>query len=365
MGLLAKRPQQDQREESKDLFLDFSCMTSLYNDYLPAEWNRQRMIQLTWPHEHTDWAPMLEEAEECFTRIVVEIARRERVLIVVPCPERVQCRLTAAGADMSNVGFFACDTNDTWARDHAFITMLCEGKPRLMDFRFNGWGKKFPAELDNVVNRKMYDAQLVEGSYENRLDFVLEGGSIESDGAGTLLTTVCCLTAPNRNRMSQAELERYLLSAFNLQRVLWLHHGHLTGDDTDGHIDTLARFCPGNAITYVQCLNPDDEEYGELHRMEEEIKTFRTLDGAPYRLFPLPIPDPVYHDGERLPATYANFLIMNGAVLYPTYASPELDKKAGTILAQIFPGREIVGIDCRALIKQHGSLHCVTMQYPL
>ena len=154
-------------------------------------------------------------------------------------------------------------------------------------------------------------------------------------------------------------------SVFHLQRVLWLDHGYLAGDDTDSHIDTLARFCPADTIAYVQCKDADDEHYEELHRMEEQLTTFRTLKGEPYRLLALPMADKIEEEGERLPATYANFLILNDAVLYPTYRQPENDARAGEVLREAFPGYEIIGIDCRALIKQHGSLHCVTMQYPV
>lgn len=344
--------------------IDFSRMTSIVNDYLPAEWHRQRMVQLTWPHRHTDWASMLTEVEECFTRIAAEVTRSEPLLIVAPDIEAVRARIEQE-VNMQQVTFVKCDTNDTWARDHAFITLMSEGVPRLMDFCFNGWGEKFPATLDNAINRHIFDAGVVKGHYESHLDFVLEGGSIESDGAGTLLTTTCCLTAPHRNDMDKGALEQKFKSLFHLQQVLWLDHGSLIGDDTDGHIDTLARFCDTETIAYVQCTDPADEQYSELHAMEEQLATFTTVGGKPYRLIPLPLPAPIYHEGERLPATYANFLILNDALLYPTYGQPEADAEAGRRLALAFPHRRVTGVDCRPLIKQHGSLHCVTMQYPL
>lgn len=225
---------------------------------------------------------------------------------------------------------------------------------------------KFASDKDNLITRRLVDANALHGRYVNCLGFVLEGGSIESDGKGTLLTTSECLLSPNRNgQMTQKEIETYLRNTFHLQQVLWLDHGYLAGDDTDSHIDTLARLCPNDTIVYVQCTDITDEHYEALRLMEEQLKTFRTLKGEPYRLLPLPMANAIIEDGERLPATYANFLILNEAVLYPTYNQPDNDRRAAEVLQQAFPDYEIVGIDCRALICQHGSLHCVTMQYPI
>lgn len=334
--------------------------------FMPAEWHKQQMVQLTWPHENTDWSYMLDEVEECFVELAKAICVRERLLIVAPDTDKVRNRLEKTGACMSNITFFKCDTNDTWARDHAFITILGDKVPHYVDFCFNGWGRKFEASLDNAINGKLYDAGIVKGEYEDCTEFVLEGGSIESDGKGTLLTTSQCLLAPHRNQpMGREEIERCLKNMLHVERVLWLDHGNLIGDDTDGHVDTVARLAPNDTIVYMQCQDKDDEQYADLHAMEEQIRELRTADGNPYRMLALPSPAPIHdEDGERLPATYANFLIMNSTVLYPTYAQPDNDRLAAEVLSKAFPGYEIVGIDCRALIKQHGSLHCVTMQYP-
>lgn len=333
---------------------------------MPAEWHEQQFVQLTWPHEKSDWAYILEEVECCFIEIAKAISCRERLLVVTPDKAKTTETLREAGATMSNIVVFACETNDTWARDHGFITLLGDEKPHYLDFCFNGWGKKFESSLDNAINKKIYDAGIVKGVYENMLEWVLEGGSIESDGKGTILTTSQCLMAPNRNNMLQYNLEGALCSLLRSKRVLWLDYGNLIGDDTDGHIDTIARFAPNDTIVYMQGNENDDEQYYDLKMMEHQLATFRTDKGEPYRLLALPSPKPIYdEDGMRLPATYANFLIMNGAILYPTYAQPENDSIAAGVLKEAFPGYDIVGIDCRALIKQHGSLHCVTMQYPL
>lgn len=331
---------------------------------LPAEWAPQSGVQLTWPHAGTDWAYMLDEVQACFLRIAREIAARQRLLIAAPDPDDVK-RQIAGTVRMDNVRLVQCPTNDTWARDHGAITLLCDGQPRLLDFKFNGWGLKFAADKDNLITRRLVEAGALHGAYENRLGFVLEGGSIESDGCGTLLTTSECLLSPNRNgQMTQTEIDAYLRRTFGVRQVLWLDHGYLAGDDTDSHIDTLARLCPQDTIAYVKCTDPQDEHYEALGRMEAQLRAFRTPGGEPYRLLALPMADAVVEDGERLPATYANFLVLNTAVLYPTYDQPHNDRRAAGVLAQAFPGREVVGLDCRALIRQHGSLHCVTMQYP-
>ena len=295
------------------------------------------MVQLTWPHKDTDWAPILSEITAVYEEMAREIRKREPLLIV---------------DDILH--------NDTWARDHGFITVEEDSVLFLLDFCFNGWGEKFEATLDNQINRHLYEQGLVKGTYEDHLDFVLEGGSIESDGKGTIFTTSCCLMAPHRNQpLSQQEIEDKLKAYLGAERIVWLNHGSLLGDDTDGHIDTLVRICPNDTLLYIGW----DEQHPDLAEMEKELQALRTLDGRPYRLLKLPLPRPIYDGEDRLPATYANYLVINGAVLVPTYNQPDLDTEAMRIIGEAFPDREIVGIDCRAVIKQHGSLHCCTMQY--
>ena len=323
---------------------------------LPAEWEPHWGVQLTWPHAKTDWAPILEEITATYEEMAREIRKREELLIVAPCERNPP--LT------SHFSLFT--SNDTWARDHGFISLIDDqGHCRLLDFCFNGWGEKFPASKDNALNRQLYDQGALKGEYVDCLDFVLEGGSIESDGRGTIFTTTGCLLAPHRNQpMTKAEIEVRLKKELYAQRILWIDHGNLTGDDTDGHIDTLVRICPNDILLYVGCDDPADEQYAELKLMEEQLKTFHTLAGKPYHLLKLPMPRAIYDENYRLPATYANFLVINGAVLCPTYAQPDLDAEALRLIGEAFPDREIVPIDCRSIIKQHGSLHCCTMQYP-
>ena len=306
---------------------------------LSAEWEEQEFVQLTWPHEKTDWAPMLDEITATYIEMAQAISKYEKLLIVAPDVEKVK-RLLAehlTTQQMSNVVYHQCPTNDTWARDHAFLT-LSDGT--LLDFCFNGWGKKFEASLDNAINRSLYSSLFTEKNsslftlnsslYESHLDFVLEGGSIESDGKGTIYTTRCCLLAPHRNQpLTEQQIEQELKRRLRADRIVWLDDEPLPGDDTDGHIDTLARILPD----------------GTLLRM--------------------PLPDPIYdEDGTQLPATYANYLIINGAVLVPTYGQPENDRRAIERIQEAFPDREMIPIDSRSIIRQHGSIHCCTMQYP-
>ena len=344
-------------------------MKKLYRR-MPAEWEPQSMVQLTWPHQGTDWAPILSEITAVYEEMAREILKREDLLIIAPegvKPSIVNCQLSTV------------NSNDTWARDHGFITVVEGSALHLLDFCFNGWGAKFEAALDNQINRHLYEQGAVKGTYEDHLDFVLEGGSIESDGKGTVFTTTCCLMAAHRNQpLTQQQIEDRLKQWLGAERIVWLNHGSLIGDDTDGHIDTLVRICPNDTLLYTG----GDEDHPDLALMEQELKDLRTLDGQPYRLLKLPLPRPIYgplqtsprggfppssegsgEGHDRLPATYANYLVINGAVLVPTYNQPDLDAEALRTIGEAFPDREIVGIDCRAVILQHGSLHCCTMQY--
>ena len=339
-------------------------MNTNSNIVLPAEWHPQSAVQLTWPHSATDWQADLEEVVRCFQRIAYEIGSRQPLIIACHNVDEVWEQLEHESIDQVNL--FQISTNDTWARDHSGITVLEAGNPVLLDFQFNGWGLKFPANLDNQITRQLYAQGAFSGiDYRNVKQFVLEGGSIESDGRGTLLTTEACLLSANRNdSLTKDEIELFLKETFGLQRVLWLRHGYLAGDDTDSHVDTLARFCDVETVAYVQCTNSADEHYEALRRMEEELQAFRTTEGQPYRLIPLPMAEAVRdEDGNCLPATYANFLVINEAVLLPIYGTAQ-DAVAKAQLQTAFPNREVVGVDCQALIRQHGSLHCVTMQYP-
>lgn len=322
---------------------------------------------LTWPHARGDWALRLATVEPVFVAIARAVAVHERVL--VSCYDaahrtHVENALRAGGVDLARVKLYVADSNDTWARDHGPLTVTHEGRARLLDFRFNGWGGKYAAALDNTLTQRLHAQGAFTAPLEP-IDLVLEGGSVEVDGAGTLLTTSRCLLSPARNsKLDRAQIETRLQELLGVNRILWLEHGYLAGDDTDSHIDTLARLCDVNTIAYVACDDPQDEHFTELQAMAQELAAFRTAAGEPYRLVPLPWPRArLNEDGERLPATYANFLIVNNAVLMPTYDDPA-DAVACERIAACFPGRAIVPVPCLPLIYQFGSLHCVTMQLP-
>ena len=332
---------------------------------LPAEWEPHGAVMLSWPHKDTDWAPVLDEAIDCFVEIAKAIAREETLIVVAPDVEEPR-RVLDCEKLPNRILYLTVPTNDTWARDFGPITVERDGNPVICDFKFNGWGLKFPADKDNLITRAMCNTGLLRGRYSNELSFVLEGGSIESDGQGTLMTTSQCLLSPNRNgAMSRDEIEEYLKSRFGLDRVLWLDYGALEGDDTDSHIDTLARLTPNDTILYVGTDDVTDSHYDELNKMKLQLQSFVTASGQPYNLIELPLPDAVYdEEGNRLPATYANFLIMNHSILMPVYRQPQKDELAAQIIKIAFPDHQVVKIDCSVLIKQHGSLHCVTMQVP-
>ncbi|MET0105479.1 MAG: agmatine deiminase family protein [Sedimenticola sp.] len=334
----------------------------------PAEWEAQDGVMLTWPHGLGDWAPYLAEVEPVFVEIAREIARRERLLVV--CSDQVhrahiQALLQAECIAMERVQFALAPSNDTWARDHGPITVLQDGVPWLCDFTFDGWGGKYPAELDNRITPSLQRQGLFAEPGMDSIELVLEGGGIETDGEGTLLLTSRCLLSEARNPgITREAMEAALGRWLGIERFLWLEHGGLAGDDTDGHIDTLARFCDPGTIAYQACSDVNDSNHAALQRMEAELQGLKTAHGEPYRLVALPSPAPLLNaGGDQLPASYANFLIINGAVLVPTYGDPA-DAVVLEKLADCFPGREMVGIDCRPLVLQYGSLHCVTMQLP-
>lgn len=350
----------------------------MYNDtqsdyVLPAEWHRQTCVQLTWPHEDTDWAPYLDDITCTFVQIAKAVASYESLVVAARHPDEVRQLLAdSLNADqMRCVRIVECDNDDTWARDHAFITLVPTGTDaamrqcRLLDFRFNGWGDKFAADKDNLVNLTLYNRHVFGGQRVSCDDFVLEGGSIESDGQGTILTTSMCLMAPHRNQpLTQDEVEGVLKERLCARKVVWIDHGKLIGDDTDGHVDTIVRLCPDNTILYVGCDDESDPQYADFCALERQLQGITNAYGQPFRLMRLPMPRPIYDGADRLPATYANFLILNGAVVVPTYNQDDNDARALSVVAEAFPGYDIVGIDSRTIIRQHGSIHCLTMQYP-
>lgn len=337
---------------------------------LIPEWEEQDLVLVTWPHEDTDWAHILPEIEACYIEMARAILRYEDLLVLTPHPERVE-ELLGVESHPHHLYIMEMESNDTWVRDYgplAFRITSEEGEIKaIADFTFNGWGMKFAAGKDNLMTRCLYLSRAFEADVQvmNRLMLTLEGGGVESDGEGTILSTYGCIYEPNRNPgFDDEELRNLLVEVLGADRLILLENGELEGDDTDGHIDTLARFISPKAIAYVSCQDSSDEHYHALKRMEEELRALRTISGEPYELIALPLPKPIYEsDGHRLPATYANFLFVNGALIVPVYAQ-ESDALVLERLKQALPDREIVGVDCRTLIRQHGSLHCATMQIP-
>jgi len=326
----------------------------------PTEAHRQESVLMALPHAGTDWADDLKAALTPFVRIASSIAYDQPLLLLCDDAEAAKSLF----CDVRNITFVELPYNDTWTRDYGPITVYRNGTRTFLDFTFNGWGGKFESALDDSVTEKLVKMGYLYGEYE-KVDFVLEGGSVESDGKGTLLTTARCLLNPNRNPgFTKEGIEKLLKEKLCVERILWLEHGELEGDDTDAHIDTLARFVDEETIAHVACDDPDDPHYEALRKMREELESFRTPEGKPYRLVPLPLPAPKYDaEGHRLPATYANFLVTNRSVLLPTYDDPQ-DRAMVELFKSLYPGREVIPIRCLKLIEQGGSLHCSTMQIP-
>lgn len=339
---------------------------------LIPEWYPQDAVMLTWPHQATDWRSILPQVEAVYLAICRAILPAQKLVIIAhneAVKSHVKQQLQQANLALEQVHFVVCETNDTWARDHG---PLCLKSPtqlnaqlNVLDCQFTGWGGKYPAEKDNQINRHLCNALLSPHASYQRTDFVLEGGAIEINEHGVLLTTRACVNNPNRNaQLSNAQIEQKLRELLGAKHILWLEHGYLAGDDTDSHIDTLARFAPNNTLVYVSCDDKNDEHYSELTRMQQQLSQFTTPEGEPYQLIPLPWVQKVCNSqGERLPATYANYLIINNKVLVPTYQDNN-DALALSQIAKAYPKHQIIGIDCLALIQQFGSLHCITMQLP-
>ncbi len=332
---------------------------------LPAEWEPQSAVLITWPHFSGDFNRHLLAVEENYAYIAKSILNYQKLIIVCHDDEHQQHIQSALPAE-STVTYIHAALNDTWVRDTAFLTVENNGETQLLNFRFNGWGNKYPHQEDNALNHKLLSHMPFAGLKHKDIDFILEGGSIESDGAGTLLTTRQCLLNPNRNSgFSQTDIENQLRLHLGAERVLWLDQDSLAGDDTDAHIDTLARFCSQATIAYSSCDDSNDHcHFSSLKNMEKQLHKLVTKANEPYNLVALPLPKPIYDgDGQRLPANYANFLIINAAVLVPAYNDP-MDTIAAERLQACFPGRNIIQIPSRPLVYQYGSIHCMTMQFP-
>jgi agmatine/peptidylarginine deiminase len=332
---------------------------------LPAEWEPQAAVLIAWPHADTDWAERLDQVETTYVALAAAVTRFQPLIIVVAdaaLREHVTAKLQGTDANLARIRFIELPYDDTWLRDSGPITLRNSNRFQLTDFRFTGWGGKFGAEQDDALIAGLVEAGVFGSAAHKRVDWALEGGGIESDGAGTILTTWRCLTQRHPEQ-SREDMSAILRDSLHAKRVLWLDYGYLEGDDTDAHIDTLARFAPGDRIVYQACNDAGDAHHDELQRMGEELAALRTADGKPYTLYPLPWAQPIIDEGRRLAASYANYLIVNGAVLVPAYGDA-MDNEAARIIGEAHPGRVVVQVPCRPLIWQNGSLHCITMQLP-
>ena len=332
---------------------------------LPAEWAPQVAVILTWPHEHGDRADGPQAVEAVFVRIAVEVARREAV--VIGCRDaamgrRVRGLLRAAEVDLARVHLHAVPGAGIWAREHGPITVVRSGWPLLLDF---------VSAVDDHVAGRLHALGAFDAVPMIRVELRLAGGSIETDGEGTLLITRQQLRGvASASGLAEAELCARLGALFGPLRVLQIDDvsrecGAMTGDDIAGHIDMLARFTDVMTIAYQSCDDPEDPHWTSMQGLATELAALRSRSGEPYRLVPLPWPQPRRSaTGQRLPLSYASFLILNNAVLVPIYEDPA-DERAIAVLARVFPGRDVVGIDSLALARQQGGLHGVTMQLPL
>ena len=317
---------------------------------LIGEFEEQSYTQIIFPHQNTDWAEYLKEAQECFVNIINAIRKFQTCLVVSYDIKEVQKHFH----DTTNLLFKEYISDDTWARDCSAISIENNKQVQLLNFTFNAWGGKFEAFKDNAMTSFLTPQA-------KKIDFVLEGGAIESNGENILLTTKHCMLNPNRNpTLTQEQITQKLQNFFGVKEVLYLQHGYLAGDDTDSHIDTLARFINKNTLMYVQCKDKTDEHFKELSLMEKELKHFAKIYHL--SLIALPMPSAIFYEKERLPATYANFLFVNGGILVPIYGVKE-DNKALEIFTKTFPQRKIIAIDCSILIREHGSLHCISMNF--
>ena len=336
---------------------------------LPAEWEAQQLVLFTFPRSRGDWGTHFTAVAEALIAAANAVYEVCPVLLIVSDEEDF-----APYEDRFRGEVIHLRTDDCWVRDYGPITTVFEERVLVLnDFVFNGWGNKFSAKYDTGIPQRLWRAEFPESGYR-AADLVLEGGSIESDGRGTILTTSKCLFAPNRNDWTEkATAEAVFADYFGTERTLWLERGALVGDDTDAHVDTLARFLAPDTIAYVQCTNESDEHYTELKAMEAELTATRTATGEPYHLVALPLPPAVHSadDNRRLPATYANFLISNGTLFLPTYFDDENPDHPGHRTDQQAADRlrstnlyKVVPVNARPFLEQHGSLHCLTMQIP-
>jgi agmatine deiminase len=346
--------------------IDFSGSPASQGLHFPAEWAEHTATWLSWPHKEESWPGKINTIYKPYCEFIKVISEGELVRINVVNDQMAAFakeQLLKAGVDLNRIEFFEFPTNDAWCRDHGPAFLINPGTKEkvIVDWGYNAWGDKYPPyDLDDVIPTKIAQ-QLSLPVYHPGI--VMEGGSVDFNGKGTVLTTTACLLNKNRNpHLNQQQIEAYLQNYYGVEQVLWLGDG-IIGDDTDGHIDDITRFVNENTVVTVIEENKNDENYHILQENLQTLKTIRLLNGKQLNIIELPMPEPVYYDGQRLPASYANFYISNAAVVVPTYRSKN-DNKALDILKQCFPDRKVVGIDSTDIIWGLGSFHCLSQQEP-
>ncbi|MFY0601519.1 MAG: agmatine deiminase family protein [Cyclobacteriaceae bacterium] len=331
----------------------------------PAEWHPHRATWLSWPHNKESWPGKIKSIYLPYCEFIREVAKGERVCINV-ANEKMEGEarryLSEAGADLSKISFYHHPTNDGWCRDHGPAFVINEREKAIVDWGYNAWGEKYPPfDLDNQI------PSLIAKELDLKIfhpDIVMEGGSVDFNGEGIVLTTTSCLLNPNRNpHLSQAQIEQYLKDFYGAKEVWWLGDG-IVGDDTDGHIDDITRFVNTDTVITLVESNEADENHKTLQENLEKLKSFRMPDGSPLNVVELPMPKPVIYQDQRLPASYANFYIANECVVVPTYRDTKNDPIALEILQSLFSDRKVIEIDSTDIVWGLGSFHCLSQQEP-
>ncbi len=307
---------------------------------IPAEWEKQKSIIVVFPTTHKDWQHSIKEIQLSYVNFINAIRRFQKCIIVCDTPKILNNFFDS----YKNIEIKNIKTDDTWIRDFGAIDVFIDGKLKSYNFIFNAWGNKFESTLDNNFNNSFFQNNLID------VDFILEGGSIDSNGDGTMLTTQKCIFNKNRNSTCK-DIQSKIKNLFGLKELIVLKHGTLVGDDTDSHIDTLARFISKDTIVYIKCYDKNDTHFKELQMMEKELQQ------TSFKLIPLPLPTPKYFNNKRLPATYINFVFLNNALILPTY-NDENDEKVVSILEKTLPNKKILKVDASIFIREYGSLHC-------
>ena len=351
----------------KAKILNYEIKSNLINYFimkltLLPEWYPQKYILITWPHKYSDRYNSYNQIQLTYIELVTTISQLDKIIILAHSKEHQEeiiKQLEPGEANLTNIELKIIQTNDTWIRDYAPLSCLDNKKLTFIEFTFNGYGNKYPFNYDNRVPQKLLEQDLISTLVTEEL--ILEGGSIETDGKGTLLTTTSCLLNPNRNDISKTTLEKKLKQVFAIEKIYWIENTYLAGDDTDGHIDNFVRFIDPTTIFYAKCQDQNDEHYNNYLQIEEQLKYITNSQEQKYTLVPIPTPPPILKNNRRLPASYLNFLITNNSIIVPSF-SINLDIQVKNIFNKYCKNKTISMVDCCTLIQQGGGIHCSTMQ---